>query len=568
MPQVLWAISITNYSMINRKLFATISICLMAVTTSLAGHRTEREMLSVAQRQLASHAMARGIQPEYAKIEKLLDANQYCIFGNQDAGFVVVSRNDNYPAVIGYSTTTFNENDIPCGMKWWLEAVDQTMKLNAPMDNRVQAAHSVVAPLITTEWGQGDPYNFLTPELNGKHTPTGCVATAMSQLMKFYNYPAQGKGKGFYTLSENTSLHIPVDITSTYAWDEMQDVYRNKKLTDEQRLPVAQLMSDAGIATYMNYGTSGSGAFSLDATRGFVDNFSFNADAIRCYHHQFFSDEEWLTLLYGELASGNPILYCGSDKAQGGHAFVIDGIDADGLVHVNWGWDGDCNGFYNINDLSPVDQRGNNQGHFVSTQSMVFGLRARIERKNDEHMESIWCTPNESYSVVGGKKRITIDLPITYNYHFLQYTGTLFLVLQNIDEPLAEKQVFAIGQSNSYATYYGYSSTQMFLTTKLQAGNYHAYVASKADFDQDYQPIRCLGGAICYTVTTDAEGNNIISGPQALEEPTAIQQMNLDISTANASPRYFDFQGREVPSTTKGLLIRRQGDEVKKVMMK
>ncbi len=567
MPQVLWAISITNYSMINRKLFATISICFMAVTTSLAGHRTEREMLSVAQRQLASHAMTRGMQSEYTAVERLLDSNQYCIYGKQDAGFVVISRNDNFPAVMAYSTTIFNADNIPCGMKWWLEAVDKIMQQDAPRTNKSQVAHSVVDPLVTTEWGQGDPYNFLTPEENGQHTPTGCMATAMSQMMKFYNYPVQGRGHGYYTLADNTAMHIPVDITSTYAWGEMQDVYRYKKVTDEERLPVAQLMSDAGIATYMNYGASGSGAYPLDATRGFVDNFSYNADAIRCYDHKFFSDDEWFSLLYNELSSGNPILYCGTDQGQGGHAFVIDGIDADGLVHVNWGWDGECNGFYNISDLSPVDERGNNQGHFISEQSMVFGLRARVEKEADEHMESIWCSPNESYSVTGGKKRISIDLPVTYNYHFLQYTGTLYLVLENVEDALAEKQAFAIGQSNSYSTYYGFSTSQMFLTTKLQAGNYLAYVASKAEFDLDYQPIRCLGGPICYNVVTDADGNNVVSGPQAMGEPTAIQQLKLDKDTA-ASPRYFDLQGREVPSTTKGLLIRKQGDEVKKVMMK
>lgn len=536
--------------MTNYKHLAIISICLLAASTSLAGHRTEREMLSVALRQLMP-AQARGNQSIDNTIERLLDTEHYCVYGNKEAGFVVVSRDDDTPALMGYSTTPFDETNLPCGLKWWLETRNNTMVTQTPQ--YTSTTYQEVEPLVTTLWGQGDPYNFLTPMLNGSHTPTGCVATAMSQVMKFFNYPAQGVGRGYYTIGDNTS-HIPMDINNTYAWDQMQDNYSNRKLSDEERLPVAQLMSDAGIATYMNYGTLGSGALDLDATRGFVENFSYDVNAIRCYQREFFSNDEWMSLLYDELRKGKPILYCGVDPAQGGHAFVIDGIDADGLVHVNWGWDGECNGFYKIDDLSPVNAHEINKGHYTEGQSMVFRLRPNGESE-DGKLESLWCTP-ESYTLTGGKKRVSVQLPATYNYHFMAYTGTLFLVLESLDDASAEKQAFAIGQSNTYVTYYGYSADQMILTTKLQAGNYKAYVASKADFDVDYQPIRCLGGAIYYSLTVESDGSNVLSGPLPMNTSTGIVSVS-NVATSSSNTLY-DLQGRSYSSSDnmpKGIYI-------------
>lgn len=538
--------------MSKHRLFAIISICLLAVTSSLAGVRTEREMLSVAQRQLTLPTMARGTQMQNWQIDKLLDAEQYCVYGQREAGFVVVSRNDRFPAVMGYSTSSFDANRMPCGMAWWLNTMSTVMDQKANASESVIASATPVAPLVSTQWGQGDPYNFLTPLIQGEHAPTGCVATAMAQLMKFFNYPAQGKGSGYYTLNDNDT-HIPATISSTYDWEHMRLTYGNSKLSDEERLPVAQLMSDAGIASYMNYGSNSSGALELNATRGFIENFSYHNATIRCYHRDFFSDEDWMALVYDELKQGIPILYCGSDAAQGGHAFVVDGVDENGLVHVNWGWDGSCDGYYNINDLSPTDEHSVNHGHFTDGQSMVFRLRAHQLPLEGISQESFWGTYESSYALTGGKKRLSVDLPLTYNFHFEPYTGPLYLVLQSTDNPTASKQVYNIGQADTYMTYYGFSAKQMVLTTQLTAGQYKAYMASKADFDLDYQPIHCLGGAICYMVTVEADGTNSVSEPLPMGITTGITNVQQD---SQRDARLFDLQGRHITMPGKGLYIR------------
>jgi len=540
-------------SMTKGKLFSIIFICLMAATTSLAGQRTEREMLSVAQRQLSVAAMSRGKVQALPKVERLLDSEHYCIYGNSEAGFVVVSRNDAYPAVMGYSSTPFDTEDLPCGMKWWLETVSSTMQQGTSA-NRSRAAYQTVEPLVTTTWGQGAPYNFTTPEIGGSHAPTGCVATAMAQLMKYYNYPSQGKGKGYYTRDGN-STHVPENISTVYEWEKMLDSYRGITLTEEIGLPVARLMSDAGIATYMDYGSNSSGALEFNAARGFVNNFSYELASMRCYQRAFYTDEEWMALLYGELSSRRPVLYCGADPAQGGHAFVIDGIDDDGLVHVNWGWDGDYNGFYDIADLNPHDDRYNTNEHFNESQSMVFGLKAQEEPDAGDHLESLWNMPNQVYTLTGGKKRLSINMPNTYNYHFLEYTGTLFLVLENLDDKTADKQTFAIGQPNSYITLYGLSASQMFLTTKLPAGRYMAYVASKCDTDADYQPVRCKGGIVCYEVTAGADGNNVVSEATSMDKLTAVAPVT--VGSQNTAFAVYDLQGRRVPSSgVKGIYVK------------
>lgn len=535
--------------MTKRKILAILSICLLAVSnTSLAGERTEREMLAIANRQLSGPAMARGEGSSKAEVEKLLDRQQYCVYGNKEHGFVIVSRNDGYEPVLGYSTTTFDAGNLPCGLVWWMETMEQAMMTKQSAARVI--SHETVPSFVTTLWGQGDPYNFLTPTIDNQHTPTGCVATAMAQMMKYFNYPAQGKGKGYYTLGNNTT-RITEFINGIYDWDNMLDDYRYKTITDEQRMAIATLMRDAGIATYMNYGVSGSGSYETDATRGFAQNFSYDEGALRCYHRDFFSDDEWMTMIYDELANRKPILYTGADAGVGGHAFVFDGIDADGLVHVNWGWNGECNGFYSIDNLSPVDVHNNSQGNFTSGQSMVFGLSPEPTAENQH---SMWCT-NEVYTLTGGKKNISVNATKIYNYHFQDYTGCLYLRFENTDGISDNDWAGAVTQSDTYATFWGITEIQqMLFTTKVKAGNYRVFLASKDDNETEYQPVRCLGGSICYPVTINADGTMTI-GKKEMMVATNMTPVMMQENRAYDS-RLYDLQGRQLSvPTQKGIYI-------------
>ena len=273
------------------------SLCLLlGSNTSLAGERTEREMLSIAQLQLAKGAKTRSV----LTIEKLAEERFYNVYGDENR-FVIVSRENSFTPVLAYSDSHFDAASLPCGMQWWLGAISEQMEAKSQV--AISATRTVsfepVPYLCKTKWNQGDPYNFFTPELNGSHTPTGCVATAMSQIMKYFSYPTQGKGKGYYTLNGSSS-RVNEDISGVYKWDQMLDTYNESSLTDKIREPVARLMKDAGLATNMDYGTNGSGAFSVTASRGFCYNFSYDSLAMHCYYRDFFS-EDMMRVYFGQF---------------------------------------------------------------------------------------------------------------------------------------------------------------------------------------------------------------------------------------------------------------------------
>lgn len=526
-----------------RILYVSSLYLLLGSYTSLAGERTEREMLAIAQQKLQGMGGTRSAQT----IEKLTEAEQYAIYGSDQNGFVVVSRDDRYHAVLAYSSNRFQVKSIPCGMQWWLNAISEVME-NDTMDNRVMTrgqSYTVVEPFINTLWGQGDPYNFLTPEINGQHAPSGCVATAMSQIMKYYTYPAQGKGMGYYTIEGNSS-RVTEKISGVYKWDEMQNSYKTYELMDEQRLPVASLMKDAGLATHMEYGTGGSGAFDVVSARGFAYNFSYDSLAIHAYTRDFFDQEEWMSTVYGELAAKRPILYCGIDPGAGGHAFVFDGVDKDGYIHVNWGWNGDGDGYFDINDLQPKGKKY----HFNSDQSMVYGFKCQESPDANEKYQSLWYTYNPYKLSIDGKIFI-FESDYVYNFHFLYFYGVIGIFFKNLDGDTS-KDTFKVVKDMSdhaVATFFGYGDlSSSFFLTGIKTGNYRVYLASKATNEDYCQPVRVPGGALCYDLTINADGSLSLSGAKFITSSSDNDVTGIQATKVKPSERsvLYDLRGRQV----------------------
>lgn len=536
------------------------AICLWAgYNTSLAGERTGREMLSIAQQKLES-SVGKNRAIAIGKLEKLKDESAYCIYGNSELGFVVVSRDDSRNPVLGYSSTNFNEANMPCGLKWWLNV---TASVETPI---YSTNYSNVQPhdaFITTKWGQDDPYNFMTPVVQGNHAPSGCVATAMAQILKHYEYPAQGKGSGYYMLDDNDAK-IPEKITTVYEWDKLQNEYPSSGMPDEDKVPIASLLYDAGLAAGMNYKAKSSGAQTNMAAHGLAYNFSYDSLAIRYCVRSYYNDSEWMEMIYNELSNGRPVFYAGIDENQGGHAFVLDGVDADGLVHVNWGWNGEGNGYFDIAELNP--KTGNVQYRFNLNQEMLFGFRCDPMPTTDEEYQSLWCT-SEDYSITLTGKLMTLNAKKVYNYHFLNFNGTLGIAIENVDGHSENNRYVAmtIGNKES-APNWGLSTlTGSYILTNIPQGNYHVYLASKALQDSTPQPVRSLGGIIGYTMQVDADGKATLSS-KAEPYITAINAVNK--SSVGFITRYYDLQGRELNGPSKGLVIRKQGNTVRKVIIK
>lgn len=297
-------------------------------------------------------------------------------------GFMVLAADDVAPAVLGYSDSgTFDPNNIPPNMQAWLDDYSAYIATAAAAGTRVVAAPADpsltdIAPLTRTRWNQGAPYYDLCPTVNGQRTYTGCVATAIAQVLKTYEHPTTGTGSNSYTWNDQT-LSFDFGAT-TFKWDKMTDIYNSASTTEECQA-VAELMYACGIACYMNYGTGGSGANGVNLSVGLIRYLGYDA-SLQYLSRDYFTLPVWSRMLHDELTKGHPLYYDGANGSIG-HAFVIDGYrSSDGFFHVNWGWGGMSDGYYSIITLDPDAQGigGSTEGYYLG-QSAIFGLKPAEE---------------------------------------------------------------------------------------------------------------------------------------------------------------------------------------------
>ena len=200
--------------------------------------------------------------------------------------------------------------------------------------------------------------------------------------MKYYNYPETGKGYKSYQ-PFGLSEAISADFENTqYRWDLMKDSYVRlgsyKAYTDEEADAVATLLFHAGVSVGTLYAISGSSAFAYsNIPKDMVENFRYSEEEIRYLSRNDYNKEEWMALIFNELSNGRPIFYSGNSPEAGGHAFVLDGYDATGTVHINWGWRGTDNDYYDIDLLE-------GENNFCNNQSMVIGIMPPAEDINTD----------------------------------------------------------------------------------------------------------------------------------------------------------------------------------------
>lgn len=254
--------------------------------------------------------------------------------------------------IMGYTDQPVNANvEIPSNMQYWLECVeagttyaDQHPEVS--LGTASNQASQVVAPLLGyISWDQTYPYDMLCPA----NTPVGCVATAMAQVMYYWKYPDHGIGQHIW---EWNGITHDIDFgATTYHWDRMFDIY-GRYATNEQMSEVAKLSYHCGVSIDMMYESEGSGTYTQHIPGALKKYFGYN-DRTAAVRRNNYSHEDWKELITAELLAGRPVVYSGNNK-ESGHAFVIDGIDADGLFHVNWGWGGYYNGYFDICILNPT----------------------------------------------------------------------------------------------------------------------------------------------------------------------------------------------------------------------
>jgi hypothetical protein len=302
--------------------------------------------------------------------------------GNQ---LMVLPADDRINPLLGYTDQPAT-GQMPPQLKWWLgEYARQIQYLQSQPEcsaNHVRCSEETtsdkapIAPMLTTTWYQDAPYNLYCPILANSEgemvqAPTGCVATALSQVLNYYKYPAQATGNVSYTDDQGNSYAMDL-AEQAFDWDNMIDDY-GSSYTDEQANAVAYLMKAVGYACHMEYTADESGALNSDALVAMITNFGFPSSALSLDRDQF-TLSEWQDMIYANLSAAGPTFYVGSDMV-GGHAFVCDGYSSDGFFHINWGWGGYYDGYFQMTALSPAGQGiGGNAGGYNFSQAAFFNL--------------------------------------------------------------------------------------------------------------------------------------------------------------------------------------------------
>ena len=340
------------------------------ITNVFAGERTKDEMKKAALYALSKHNKSRGktVDAKTFDLKEYVTLDKLSVIGSEDLGFAVVTNDDRFDEVIGYSITKFSE-EMPCGFKWWLEAANEVMEEARGQEPAKTRAGNImkatgVGPLLTTKWGQERPYNNKCKvTIKGKDFSmlTGCVATAMAQIMNYHKYPTKGKGGNSYVINYGDwgkQTYSAIFENSYYDWNNMLDdysEYRYLKTEDKYTDAVSKLMSDCGKAVNMIYNLGASSAYTTNVPIGLRNYFSYSFldEAITIHIRKDYTTNDWMEMIYRSINNNHPILYRGDKKGKDGHMFIIHGYEPDGKVIVNWGWNGSYDGSYRIDMLSP-----------------------------------------------------------------------------------------------------------------------------------------------------------------------------------------------------------------------
>ena len=294
-------------------------------------------------------------------------APYYVYNDTKNKGFVIVSGNTEMGEILAYSTeSSFEEQSANPGAQLLLNAYREAFEAVSTGKNVAGATRAaaqstkVVKPLLQTSWGQGHPYNQKTG-----YNYTGCVATAIAQVMKFHEWPVQGQGENEYTVSFDGTKKYVNFAESRYDWANMVDRYGYYyPSTAQQNDAVALLMRDCGYAVNMQYSENSSSSTGYAALYAMKNYFQYDAVLLSKFNEGI---ESFVRIIKKELTNGFPLYIEGMPEGgRSGHAWVLDGVDKDGLFHMNFGWNGQSDGYYSLTALSVLKAGSEFQGRSLS----------------------------------------------------------------------------------------------------------------------------------------------------------------------------------------------------------
>ena len=461
-------------------------VAILAITTGqiIAGPVDAQRAQQIGNRFLSAKALKSDIQLSLAYTSATRDAVDYYAF-NSDNGFVIVAGDDRVKPILAYSTTgCFDPNNIADGFEFTLNSFSHEIQyirehnLEATADitaewksvgetgyiNKERKDRNVVGPHCQTTWNQNWPYNSQCPEDeegSGGRVYAGCVATAMGQVMKFWNWPAQGTGS--YTYNPDGYPQQTANFGETEYHFELMPNDLDSLSTPEDYFYIAQFLHHVGISVDMQYSGHGSGAYSFSVPIALRTYFNYTADddeTLSFWGFNFYTIEQWIQMLKdGGLDEGMPLYYSGQDdNGAGGHAFVCDGYDENDYFHFNWGWSGRDDAWCPIGALNTTKYAFNDSnafiGHIIPNSSEYNNRPEHIsnfEVVENEDMASVtlsWINPAND---LNGEPLEDFDLYIYRNGELISNSfygmapgDEMTYIDSNLDEGLYQYGVMAV----------------------------------------------------------------------------------------------------------------------------
>ena len=562
----------------------SILLLLIAVLASpgiMAEQRTASEAQNVANNYLltkATHHLL-GVSTQAPQLSLSMTGTSadnkvdYYVFNNgKENGFIIVSGDDKAAPVLGYSDSgSFDANDIPDGMRYWLECYAEQMQyLRSHPESAYEAPRSrpnvMITPLLTCKWNQNSPYNDQCPTYGTaqNHAVTGCVATATAQVMYYHKWPQQGSSEFTYVCNVNGEGEqtLSADFGSTtYDWENMLDYYSPNSYSEAEGNAVATLMSHVGIASHMGYGSISSTATyaAMEALRLY---FGYNS-GMRIYNRITMNAAQWDSLLMNELLNARPIIFSAATPKGGGHCFVLDGINADGYYHFNWGWGGVSDGYFLITALSPSDQGiGSFEGGYNASQQIVANVYPdKGEPVPERFLEGI-C-----YKFWSAQDHVNLGQNANLHYRYLQFNSygyglsadiTIGFMLADINGNIVQ-----FTSNNTHTSNFNFGTNYSLLNDKsftyhtpatLADGDYrlwfmyklanpaitsYSYLANCPNIPR-FISVKVQNGVMYFSTPATESGQLSVTDLSAPEEVGAGTKFQVSASISNAGKEYFD----------------------------
>jgi hypothetical protein len=424
------------------------------------------------------------------KVNSTNEQVAFYVFNVGTIGYVIVAGDDTVTPILGYSDQgNFISENMPSNIKKWLENykneiifiiendIKATEEINKEWNlqqannksNNTTLSVNAVNPLIQTHWDQSPYYNAQCPS----NSVTGCVATAMAQVMKFWNYPATGSGFHSYNHPQYGTLSANYGNT-TYQWSSMPN-----SVTSSNNA-VATLMYHCGVSVNMNYNIAsagGSSAQTLDVVDALKTYFNYST-SIQGLYRTSYTDPQWIALLKVELDAGRPIQYAGTGSG-GGHSFVCDGYDVNNYFHFNWGWSGNSDAYFLLNSLNPGSLgTGGGAGGFNSNQRAIVGIQPPASAINYNIALNNSVTPSLSTIGYGNAFSVSTNIANNGTNSFTgDYTIGIFDSNNNFIDYVETKTNYTLQGGYTYTNDLVFSNSGLF---SMLPGTYKLYVYYRA----------------------------------------------------------------------------------------